>query len=62
MSVLYVYKYLYDNNSIEIELTNQNTKCVWRNTPEFNVKYLCYGDKGTIRTCRLIRDKNDKKY
>ena len=60
MSVLYVYKHLYDNTSTEIDLTNQSTKCVWRNTPRFNVKSLFYGDKGTTRTCRFIRDENDK--
>ena len=53
-------KELYDNNYIEIDLTNQTTKCVFRNTPEFNVKYVVYGDKGTTRTCRFIRDENDK--
>ena len=40
MSVLYVYTDLYDNKSIELDLTNQITKCVFRNTPEFNAKYL----------------------
>ena len=40
MSVLDVYRNLYDNKSIEIDLTNQDTKCVFRNTPEFNVKSL----------------------
>ena len=59
MSVLYVYTYLYDNKSIEIGLTNQSTKCVWRNTPEFSVESLFYGDKGITRTCRFIRDNND---
>ena len=61
MSVLDGYKDLYDTKkSIEIGLTNQSTKCVWRKTPECNVKSLFYGDKGTTRTCRFIRDKNDK--
>ena len=59
MSVLDVYKDLCENKSIEIDLTNQNTKYVFRNTPGFNVKSLFYGDKGTTRTCRFIRDKND---
>ena len=38
MTVSDVYKELYDNKSIEIDLANQSTKCVFRNTPEFNVK------------------------
>ena len=42
ISVSDVYKVLYDNKSIEIDLTTQNTKCVWRNTPEFNVKSLLF--------------------
>ena len=40
MSVSDVYKELHNNKSIEIDLTNQNSKCVFRNTPEFNVKYV----------------------
>ena len=60
ISVSYVYKKLYDTKSIEIGLTNQNTKCAFRNTPEFNVKSSFHGDKGTTRTCRFIRDENDK--
>ena len=58
MLVLDVYKDLYGNKSIEIDLTNQCTKCVFRNTPEFNVKSLFYFDKGTTWTCRFIRDEN----
>ena len=60
MSVLYVYEDLYDITSTEIGLTNQDTNCVLRNTPELNVKTLFYGDKETTRTCRFIRDENDK--
>ena len=59
MYVSDVYNKSYDNTSIEFDLTNQNTKCVFRNTPEFNVKSLFFGDKGTTRTCRIIRDEND---
>ena len=51
---------MYDNKSIDIDVTNQNTKCVFRNTPGFNVKSLFYGGTGTTRTCRFIRDENDK--
>ena len=54
MTVLYVYNELCDNKSIKIDLTNQNTKYVFRNTPEHNVKSLSYGDKGTTRTCQFI--------
>ena len=61
MSVSDVYKIImYDNKSIDIDVTNQNTKCVFRNTPGFNVKSLFYGGTGTTRTCRFIRDENDK--
>ena len=59
MSVPDVYKELYNNKSIEIDLTNQNTKYVFRNTPEFNVKSLFYGEQGIKRTCRFIRDLED---
>ena len=60
MSVLDVYKELYDNKSIRTDLTNQSTKCVFRNTPEHNVKSLSYGDKGTTRTCQFIRPPEHK--
>ena len=60
MSVLDVYKALYDNKYINIDLTNQNTKRVFRNTPEYNVKSLLYGDKGTTRTCQFIRHPEHK--
>ena len=55
-----VYKDLYDNGSIEIDLTNQSTKCVWGNTPEFDIKSWFYGDKGIKGTCRFIRDEDDQ--
>ena len=62
MSVLYVYNDVYDNKPITIDLTNQNTRCVFclRNTPEYNGKSSVYGDKGTTRTCQFIRAKDDK--
>ena len=60
MPVLDAYKELYDNKSIKNDLTNQNTKCVFRNTPEYNVKSLCYGDQGTTRTCQFIRPHEKK--
>ena len=60
MTVSDVYKELYDDKSIESGSTNQSTKCVFRNTPEFNVKSLFYGEKGVNGTCRFISDKDDK--
>ena len=60
MSVLYVYKRLFGNESTEIDLTSQGTKCVFRNAPEVNVKSLFYGDTGVTRTYRFIRDGSDK--
>ena len=51
MSVLYVYQEFYDNKPVKIDLTNQSNKCVFRNTPEYNVKSLFCGDKGTTGTC-----------
>ena len=57
MSVVYVYNNLYDNQYINIDLTNQHIKFVFisRNTPDYDVTYLCYGDKGTTITCQYIR-------
>ena len=60
MSVVDVCKNMYANKSIGIHLTNQDTKCVFRNTPGFNVKSFFYGDTGTTRTCRFIRDENQQ--
>ena len=59
-SVLDVCKKLYGNKSIKVDFTNQSTKCVFRNTPEYNVESLFCGDKGTTRTCQFIRDEDGK--
>ena len=40
ISVLYIYKQLLDNESIEFDLTIQNNKHVFRNTQEYNVKLI----------------------
>ena len=63
MSVSDVYKTCM-LKSTEIALTNQITKFVFRNTPEFNVKSFLFlnGDKGTTRTCRFIRDESDNTF
>ena len=53
--VLDIYKQLLENQSTEFDLANQNNKCVFRKTQEYNANSLHYGDKGTTRTCQFIR-------
>ena len=55
MSVFYVYKEVYDNKSIKIDVTSHSNTNIFGNTPEHNVKSLFYGDKGTTRICQLMR-------
>ena len=51
ISVLYVYKKLYKNESIETDLTNGDNKCVCRSNKGHTISYLHKSDKGTTRTC-----------
>ena len=46
--------------NILIDLENQSNYRVFRNTPEYNVKSLFYGENGTKRTCQFTRDGFDK--
>ena len=46
--------------SIEFDLTNDNNNCAFRNNNDHTVKSLYEGQKGTTRTCKFVRNGNDK--
>ena len=60
ISVLEIYSQLFDGRSIEFDLTNDNNKCVFRNNKDHTISSLYEGQKGTTRTCKFVRNENDK--
>ena len=56
ISVLYVYKQMFDNKTIKFDLTNNVNKFVCRNNKDYTVSNVSY----FTRTCQYIRDENDK--
>ena len=60
ISVLDLYSQLFNGASIEFDLINGNNKCVFRNNKDHTVKSLCEGQKGTTRTCKFVRNENNK--
>ena len=62
ISVLHVYKKLYNNEPIEIDLTNDKNKGVFRNNKDHTVTTLHKSDKGTTRNCKFVRNENEKMY
>ena len=60
ISVLDLYSQLSDGVSIESDLTNDNNKCVFRNNKDHTISSLYEGQKGTTRTCKFVRNGNDK--
>ena len=60
ISVEEIYSKLFNNESIEFDLTNDNNKCVIRNNKDHTINYLFEGQKGTTRTCKFVRNGNDK--
>ena len=60
ISVLDIYSQLFDGRSIELDLTNDNNKCVFRNNKDHTISSLYGGQKGTTRTCKFVRNGNDK--
>ena len=59
ISVKEIYSQLFYGKSIEFDLTNNN-KCVFRNNKDHNISTLYEGQKGTTRTCKFLRNENDK--
>ena len=55
ISVLDLYSQLFNGVAIELDLTNNNNKCVFRNNNDHTVKPLYEGQKGTTRTFKFIR-------
>ena len=55
ISVLGVYKQLYDNKSIKFDLTNDGNKCVCRNDKDYTVSNV----SDFTRKCQYIRDERD---
>ena len=60
ISVLEIYPQLFDGRSIEFDLTNCNNTCVFRNNKDHTISSLYEGQKGTTRTCKFVRNGNDK--
>ena len=60
ISVKEIYSKLFNNGSIEFDLTNANNKRVFRNNKDHTIYYLYEGQKGTTRTCKFVRNENDK--
>ena len=60
ISVLELYSQLFDGMSIGFDLTNDNNKCVFRNNKDHTGSSLYEGQKGTTRTCKFVRNENDK--
>ena len=60
ISVKEIYSQLFHGKSIEFDLTNNNNKCVFRNNKDHTISSLYVGQKGTTRTCKFLRNENDK--
>ena len=60
ISVKEIYSQLFYGKSIEFDLTNNNNKCVFRNNKDHTIPTLYEGQKGTTRTCKFLRNENDK--
>ena len=60
ISVLDLYSQLFNGVSIGFGLTNGNNKCVFRDNKDHTVIYLYEGQKGTTRTCKIVRNENCK--
>ena len=60
ISVLEIYSQLCDGKSIEYGLANDNNKCVFRNNKDHTISSLYEGQKGITRTCKFVRNENDK--
>ena len=60
ISVKEIYSKLFNNEPIEFDLTNDNNKCVFRNHKDHTISSLYEGQKGTTRTCKFVRNENDK--
>ena len=59
-SVKELYSQLFYGKSIEFVLTKNNNKCVFRNNKDHTISSLYEGQKGTTRTCKFLRNENDK--
>ena len=60
ISVKELYSQLSYGKSIEFDLTNDKNKCVFRNNKDHIIYSLYEGQKGTTRTCKFVRNENDK--
>ena len=58
ISVLAVYKQLFDNTTIKFDLTNDGNKIVCRHNKDYTVSNVSY----FTRKCQYIRDEHDKIY
>ena len=53
---LAIYKQLFDNKTIKLDLTNDGNKFVCKNNKDYTVSNV----SDFTRTCQYIRDENDK--
>ena len=60
ISVKEIYSQLFNNESIEFDLTDDNNKYVFSNNKDHTVSSLYEGQEGTTRTCKFVRNENDK--
>ena len=60
ISVLELYSQLFGGMSVEFGLTNGDNKCVFINNQDHTVSSLYEGQKLTTRTCKFVRNENDK--
>jgi len=56
ISVLDLFKQLYDNKTIKFDLTNDGNKFVCRNNKDYTISNV----SDFTRRCQYIRDENDK--
>ena len=56
MSVLDLFKQLYDNKTIKFDLTNDGNKSVCRNNKDHTISNV----SGFTRKCQYIRDESDR--
>ena len=62
ITVLDVYKNLYNNKEINFDLTNEGQKFVCRNNKNHTVRNICEGYPGSTRTVKFIRNNKVKIY
>ena len=55
-TVLDVYTKLFNNKTVKLDLTNDNTKIIYRNNKDYTISNV----SDFTRKCKYIRDESDK--